>query len=531
MYYLSIDQTELNFQRLAQNKTVNIVTNGTVIVSNDLDFVETTVNTSNFRADSETDGRRNTDVVNVFEEIPNAAHSARSYRANNYNSITDWYLPAQQQLVQMAQSTNMVLPDDIYWSSTEDMTSNGASAITVNQTGATQVTFKSESHAVRPIRQLSYGEINPPFNLGDDLGYGIVFNIDTANKIMYIAAKVNLPDVIWGTSNNVANANFASNLLAQVNTNERYIENRGVITLSLREDSNIRLSLLITQESSEEDSTSTLLVDVINNVMLDMDNERSFAYGIHRSQVLLHAKRLMQEIGYSGVSEVRVYEGEITAANKLIPPIDFVDYIRLSIVNFEGRLLPLFYNNRLSTAFQYIEDNRGNIIIDSEGYPVKTQGSRRDPTADPNINTARFYDGYIGSRFGNAFGFRSLPGYTGGQYSYTGQYRYDSDAKEFLLDDLPEDYSTVVLEYISDPVLAERNPERLRIHKYFQEALELGIYYRIIKKLRDVPANEKFRARQDYYNELRIARMRHRIKPAELKQKLNADVGFDKTLI
>ena len=62
----------------------------------------------------------------------------------------------------------------------------------------------------------------------------------------------------------------------------------------------------------------------------------------------------------------------------------------------------------------------------------------------------------------------------------------------------------IVLEYIADPARAE-NPQ---VHIYAEEALRQYIYYRLIERKSSVPANEKARARQEYYNERRKANAR-----------------------
>jgi hypothetical protein len=43
---------------------------------------------------------------------------------------------------------------------------------------------------------------------------------------------------------------------------------------------------------------------------------------------------------------------------------------------------------------------------------------------------------------------------------------------------------------------------------YAEEALRAYIYYRMVERKSSVPANEKARARQEYYNERRIANAR-----------------------
>ena len=50
-----------------------------------------------------------------------------------------------------------------------------------------------------------------------------------------------------------------------------------------------------------------------------------------------------------------------------------------------------------------------------------------------------------------------------------------------------------------------KNPS---VHVYAEEALMSYVYYKIIERKASVPANEKARARQEYYNERRKANAR-----------------------
>ena len=62
----------------------------------------------------------------------------------------------------------------------------------------------------------------------------------------------------------------------------------------------------------------------------------------------------------------------------------------------------------------------------------------------------------------------------------------------------------VVLEYISDEARST-NPV---IHVYAEEALRCYIYYKLCERKSTIPANEKARARKEYYNERRKAKAR-----------------------
>ncbi|MES1921821.1 hypothetical protein MHBO_003355 [Bonamia ostreae] len=260
--------------------------------------------------------------------------------------------------------------------------------------------------------------------------------------------------------------------------------------------------------------------------MIESINGDSYLQGINRFHALLLAKRLIQDLSYDCERELRVYEAEISTANKVIPPVDFVDFVRLSLVSPSGILLPLFVNKKLNISQKYIKDQDGEIIVDNLGYPIKAQGTRSSEVsngskkywlASPTVDGDFIYD-------------NALYGIKGGQQSYTGAYRYDSQAREFLLDGIPSEFTHVVIEYLSDPIAAEKDPRKLRIHKYFQTALEAGIYHRYIDKLRNVPRVEKESARREFYNEVRKSQRRMFTKPGEIIQKLGSDVGYNKML-
>ena len=62
----------------------------------------------------------------------------------------------------------------------------------------------------------------------------------------------------------------------------------------------------------------------------------------------------------------------------------------------------------------------------------------------------------------------------------------------------------MVIEYVADEARST-DPE---VHVYAEEALRAYMYYKIIERKSSVPANEKARARAEYYNERRKANAR-----------------------
>lgn len=543
MFYLYATQTKTKLTNLPQETVIPIAANGRVQLVSDLDWLELTVINTNHVANSLSDGRLNTDIINAFEtrletgglyftpeathvpesfDIPsyeifdNAAKRCLEYNALGYNDIA-WFLPSINQLKTMLDNQQYFTANPFlsltYWSSTEHSIGEAKTySIDNNESSLT----KSITATARPVTSIIYTTPNSPYALGEDVGYGMVFSVDTVTKTILIGSKLDIDNVQWGIILESTNANFTSGINSKVLRNNSYKTYETRVELSLIEDPATTFTITIIQESSAEDSQAVSLSEIVSNIVVKGLNERSYAYGIHKYEVILLAKRLMQEMTYNGLVEARVYEGPVTDAGKFIPPLDYVEYVRLSIVDSEGKLHPIFYNNKLNSSFQYILDIEQNIMTDDEGYPIKAQGSRN--------TKATTYEFATGAKQGSG----GLYGMVGGQKSYTGAYKYDSDAKEFILDDLPVNHLSCVLEYTSDPILAEKNPERLRIHKFFQSTLEAGVYFMFISELKDVPSYEKLRARKEYYNEQRKAR-RRLVKLSEVIQKLGSDVGFNKS--
>ena len=66
------------------------------------------------------------------------------------------------------------------------------------------------------------------------------------------------------------------------------------------------------------------------------------------------------------------------------------------------------------------------------------------------------------------------------------------------------DVDNIIVEYIADEARSQ-NPS---VHLYAEEALRQYIYFKLVQRKANVPASEKQIARQNYYNELRLAKAR-----------------------
>ena len=133
-----------------------------------------------------------------------------------------------------------------------------------------------------------------------------------------------------------------------------------------------------------------------------------------------------------------------------------------------------------------------NLILDREDSKTGTAGT------DSNTND---YAYYVFQNYLYQGGLGRLYGVGGGHLR--GEYRINLDQNRIEID-TESGVSEVVIEYIADEARST-NPV---IHVYVEEALRCFMYYKLCERKSTIPANEKMRARAEYYNERRKAKAR-----------------------
>ena len=149
----------------------------------------------------------------------------------------------------------------------------------------------------------------------------------------------------------------------------------------------------------------------------------------------------------------------------------------------------------------------GTSTSDSEEGPlpieanfIKNRVDSKTSTTD-DVNSAEDYDYYIFENYLFSGGLGRLYGLGGGFKE--GEYRINLDQNRIEID-TNGSFDEVVIEYVADEARST-NPV---IHIYAEEALRAYIYYKLCERKSTVPANEKARARSEYYNERRKANRR-----------------------
>lgn len=254
------------------------------------------------------------------------------------------------------------------------------------------------------------------------------------------------------------------------------------------------------------------LEQVINDYLANID-EDDYTANIPRHKVLFNALRGLRELYFDVLQEIKAVELELgNTLNVTLPP-DFVNYVRISWVDAQGVLHPMTANRQHNMAVSYLQDNEYNIIFDATGCVMKGSGTRPDGTATVNSDELKSY--------GFASGY--TPNVNLSNFHKNGSYRIDKVNGVIQFDSTAKGKS-IVLEYISDGLYTAcgETEADISVHKFAEQAIIDFIYYNLIKQRRSVPANEKMRARKEYYNSRRIAGRRiNTIRKDELIQAMS----------
>lgn len=240
------------------------------------------------------------------------------------------------------------------------------------------------------------------------------------------------------------------------------------------------------------------LSQIIKDFLLTLDGD-DYASNVSDSAIRNFALRGIREIGFDLGKKIRSLKLSINSNNTVTLPDDFVDLVKVGIVD-SNNMVRVFGNNKNINYSQKLIagdkvtgplDIPDNQILNVEDSKTPTDNASSDGDVDVYIFENYVYQGGIGRLYGSGGG------------NLSGSYRLNLDQNRIEVE-TNDNYTEIVIEYIADEARSF-NPE---VHVYAEEALRAYIYYKIIERKSSVPANEKARARAEYYNERRKANAR-----------------------
>jgi hypothetical protein len=243
---------------------------------------------------------------------------------------------------------------------------------------------------------------------------------------------------------------------------------------------------------------------VVNDFILTVDSD-DYAGAVPDTTLRNFALRGIRDIGFDVSKVVRSIKILVNANNNTVElPDDYIDWTKVGVVSGDGLIYVLGENKNINYSQAYLYDALGNKAdYDNDGIYDRQDSKSATSSGSPSIGN-QVQDGFESYVFRNYVydnDFGGLYG-IGGGHMY-GEFRVNLDQNRIEIG-ANEDISEIVLEYVADEARSQ-NP---RVHVYAEEALRAYMYYKIVERKSSVPANEKARARQEYYNEKRLANAR-----------------------
>jgi hypothetical protein len=249
------------------------------------------------------------------------------------------------------------------------------------------------------------------------------------------------------------------------------------------------------------------LQEIVTNYMMSLDPD-DYNSTVKRSQVLYQARRGMRELYYDVVRDIRAIKLELSDTLMVTLPQDFINYVRISWVDSDRKLIPMAVNDRIDISISYLQDAEYGVTFDDDGTillanndPVIATVSNPAPvTANSDLGSYSYY-GFCGNNF--------QPNADMSKYFANGSYKIDK--KRGLIVFSSDVFGKeIVLEYISDGMYVGDGETEADtgVHKFAETALMDYIHYALIKNRRNIPFNEKMRSRKEYYNSRRVAKRR-----------------------
>ena len=256
------------------------------------------------------------------------------------------------------------------------------------------------------------------------------------------------------------------------------------------------------------DSQFVSLDNIINNFYLFYVGDNKLISDIDRYDIVFHAKRGLQELHYDALKDVRAIELDLPDDLQLELPKDFVNLVRLSWVDGQGRFHPMIVNNDSAIVKAYLQDNDYNVLFDSNGKALEA-----DSITDINIakSDATEYEVDSAQNYGGRYGIDTAKANQNGTYRIDknlGVLRFSSDVKG----------STVVIEYITDG-LNHVDDADVRVNKLAEDYLYKYIASQILKYRYNVQEYIVRRAKDEAFAALRNTKIRMmNLNPADIAQ-------------
>jgi hypothetical protein len=201
----------------------------------------------------------------------------------------------------------------------------------------------------------------------------------------------------------------------------------------------------------------------------------------------------MEELGLDFFYQIKSVKLPVNANLTVSLPDDYLNYSKVGVLNSQGEIIPMGYNNKLTTF-------------------ADLQPNRIEKTQDNTITDLIQFNTPIWYNYWNNGAFSSLYGLPSGS-PFIGSFKVDNHNGVILLSE-NFGYEYIMLEYVASP----KQGEEYYIPVQFKTALMWYIAYNDIAMLpntRKGTLGDKEQRKRAYHNERRVANARYR--PVDLQ--------------
>lgn len=267
------------------------------------------------------------------------------------------------------------------------------------------------------------------------------------------------------------------------------------------------------------------LDDVVNNFMIAYVGNGKLISSVKKTDVIFHAKRSLQEFSYDVLKSIKSQELTIPHSLSVVIPQDYVNYVRMSWIDWHGVKHIIYPTNNLTIdpSETPIQDDYGVPVQDDFGSNVDGDSITEQRWKEHN-GTYESYDSsaFVGDWRNGDEWVQSF--YYGRQYGIDPQFANvngyftinDREGKISFSSNLV--HKLIVLEYISDGLAYEMDS---RVPKMAEEAMYAYILHAIIANKANQPEYLVQRLKQEKTAKLRNTKIRlSNIKLEEITQVL-----------
>lgn len=232
------------------------------------------------------------------------------------------------------------------------------------------------------------------------------------------------------------------------------------------------------------------LKSIVDDMLADGTDTANYLSNTKRSQIVRKLKDGINIVNRDVHKTVLAAQFTVSPSLYFQVPQDYMDWLRISVVDDDGRLRPLDENKKINTSDGYLQNHRYEVLFNHKGELLTTD------MANAYQHPYRRYE------FGENFhcGHDHHEVHRHDRNRSLGEFKVDQHRGTMLFSSnlIGRD---MVLEYYSDgAAMEELNEREITVHKDLKQVLTSYAYYEIIARRRSdsVPYNEKYRAKEEY---------------------------------